>query len=81
MSLKYLIRIRLEGSGIQFEADFPPGIITIAQICLEKPPEDLDKIMQQIKMRILHSMFTIEFIEDTAIEFVPALEEAVAYVQ
>lgn len=83
MPLKYLIRIRLQDSNIQFDDEFAPGIITVAQIRLEKPPEDLDKIMQQIKMRILHTMFTVEFIEDdSAIEIMPILEEsAMAYVQ
>ncbi len=83
MPLKYLIRIRLLNSDIQFENDFPPGILTVAQIRLEKPPEDLDKLMQQVKMQILHTMFNVEFVEDESVpDLVPQLEEAVmAYVQ
>ncbi len=83
MPLKYLIRIRLLNSDIQFDDDFPPGIITVAEICLERPPKDLDSFMQQIKMQILHDMFCVEFIEDdSAIEFGPVLKEAArAYIQ
>lgn len=83
MPLKYLIRIRLANSDIQFDDKFPAGILTVAQIHLERPPKDLDKLMQEVKMQILQSMFSVEFIEDdNAGELISSFEEtAMEYVQ
>lgn len=83
--MKYLIRIRLEGSNIKFDDKFPPGILTVAQIHLERPSDDLDRLMQEVKMKILQSLFSIEFIEDeSAGELVSTStfeETAMEYVQ
>ncbi len=82
MPLKYLIRIRLIHSTIKFDPEFAPGILTVAQIQLEKEPENLEALLQQVKTDILRRMFTVEIVEDdSAIEVLPVPEAEMAYVQ
>lgn len=59
--IKLLVRLKLRGSNIQFAPDLPAGVLSVAQIVLEKEPESLDKVLQAVKMNMLSSLFDIEY--------------------
>lgn len=67
--IKFLVRLKLRGSNIKFAPDLPAGVLSVAQIALEEEPESLDKVLQAIKMNMLHSLFDIEYVQAEEVLF------------
>lgn len=62
--MKVLIRLRLKNSSIMFDNRLPPGILVVKEITLEKEPESLDAVLQQVKMKLLHSLFEVDWLQE-----------------
>lgn len=60
--MKCKIRIRLKGSEVEFNPMYEPGTLVVMDVMLDKEPKSLDEVMQQIKMKVLHKMFEIDYI-------------------
>ncbi len=61
---KLLIRLRLKNSSIVFDNRLAPGILAVKEITLEDEPDSLDAVIQQVKMRILHNLFEVDYLKD-----------------
>ncbi len=61
---KFLIRLRLKNSSIMFDNRLPPGILVVKEITLDAEPESLDAVLQQVKMKLLHSLFEVDWLKE-----------------
>lgn len=61
---KLLIRLRLKNSSIVFDNRLAPGILAVREIILKEEPESLDAVLQQVKIKILHSLFEVDYLKD-----------------
>lgn len=61
---KLLIRLRLKNSSIVFDDRLAPGILVVKEITLEQEPKSLDAVLQQVKMKILHNLFEVDYLKD-----------------
>jgi predicted ATPase len=60
---KLLIRLRLKNSSIVFDNRLAPGILAVKEITLEEEPESLDDVLQQVKIKLLHNLFEVEYLK------------------
>lgn len=61
--MKLLIRLRLKNSSIVFDNRLDPGILVVKEITLKTEPESLDDVLQQVKIKLLHNLFEVEYLK------------------
>lgn len=61
---KLLIRLRLKNSSIVFDNRLAPGILAVKEITLKEEPDSLDDVLQQVKIKLLHNLFEVEYLKE-----------------
>ena len=77
---KLLVRLRLKNSSIVFDNRLAPGILVVREITLKDEPDSLDAVLQQVKIKISHSLFEVDYLKEEQYGFEETIQ-SLQYIQ